>query len=110
MKKIIKTNLETQFVSLTQGAKAVDLFVKHTFNCQAIYLLNNQCYSGKAEHGDIVISIFEGNGELTWKHGTENLVLHILTHDIIYIPHHSLYSILNLEDERLMLSFLNFGR
>jgi len=103
--KVIKSNVEARSVSVVDDAKNVSLFTTDQVHCNAIYLKQHENYSGTTtEENSVILSTFQGAGELQVKDGDDRLSLQIMSSDIFSIPSNTSYTILNTGQDCLMIS------
>ncbi len=111
MGKFIKSNVESRFSSLLEQTHSASLFhTNHLIGC-GIYLQPHQEHKGNSNTQITnVLMVFRGTGELRLtEQGEESLHLPIMSGDILVIPPQTVFSILNIGSECLMLIELSIS-
>lgn len=109
MDKVVKVNIESRQVSLLEGSNDTSLFKFEALACNALYLQLNQKYTHQAAACYSMLSVFQGTGELAFQQAGQTLSIQLVKRDIVFIPAHTAYSILNVAEPVLMISELLIG-
>lgn len=107
---VIKSNIMSRAASLQDGGNQVSLFHVNSFRCNGIYLELGQEHSGQTDLTGLVLSVFEGTGELQCESDDrQTIVIQLVQGDTVFVPEHVAYKIVNVIQARLMISELLIG-
>jgi len=104
MKHIIKSNIESKFSSLQEGAKSVSLFTDKKISGDALYLHEHEEFATKKSSHQTLLCVFSGSGELQTQENGESLQLQLIKGDVILIPTQHDFRVANTSKELLLLS------
>lgn len=104
---VIKANIQSRAASLQEGTHQVSLFHVDALSCNALYLEPNQEHAKHTNLTGVILSVFEGTGELYCEGDDgQTIVVHLTQGDTVFVPEHVAYKIINVAKNRLMISEL----